>query len=545
MKRFLRLLSTILPIFCMLSCEQVDEQVVAKVPEHILTIDGWTVTKSSSIRIDMTFNLDYDPTLKEVGVLLEKNDHSQKQKQTFDLSTLRSKESVSFEGLTSGTFKVQSYLIHNLNDTVFSNEKNILVSVTILSDFIISCYPTYETNTGKAVFSENSGEGFIFFINTDNELISNDLSIKLGGQVINGLQVEESSPSDYNKKFCYMVIVNVPENLDPGQFDVELFDDSSFIATGLVLDKLSGSWERMESLYPGPRIEGTKFYFQADKYGYIGMGNPGFISQQEVYFCRFDLESHAWKQLKTLNVQPGTLMNKYGGTIVDNKAYTVMNVGNLSDTLQYAQYHIWTYDLSKDMWSDLTKMPYSGMMAQNSIIFFLNNKIYIAGGLTNANSITRKVVCYDIRNNFWSVKGHEIPLDFTGTSQYFTAFSTNTAAYLLTNDYMSLKCLKYSEATDSWTTFVAPFPIFSMGGMATFHNGRIYYAGGVVELGTAFEYSLKYCFCFDEPTQTWKQISHLPERASYGVAFDYNNTLMVGLGTGEYASTISMYRYHD
>ncbi len=544
MKRFRKLLISILPIFCLLSCEQVEEQVIVDTPEHVLTIDDWTVTAYSSVKVNMTFNLDYDPTLKEVGIQLEKNDHSLKQKQTFDLSSLHSKESAYFEGLTSGTFLVRSYLIHNLNDTVYSNEKSILVSVTDFSDFLISCYPTYVASTGKSIFSKNSDEWFGFFIHSDEILNVENILLKIGGHVVDDIQVSTSFSSDYDKKYSYMVSMYVPEELTSGQYDIEIFDNTSWNTTGLVLDKLSGSWERMESLYTGPRMIGTKFYFQSDKYGYIGMGDPGFISQEEVYFWRFNMEDYTWKQLKTLNVQPNTLMDKYGGAIVDNNAYTVMNVSNLNDTMQFAQYHIWKYDLSQNTWSNFTKMPYKEMMAQNSLVFFLNNKIYMAGGLTNGSSPTRKVVCYDIRNNSWSVKNHDVPFDFIGTSEYFTTFSTNTAAYLLTTDYMNLNCWKYTEATDSWTSFAMPFPFFTLGGMATLHDGKIFYVGGV-ELGSGFEYSLNYCYTYDEVSQSWIQIAHLPERATNGVAFNYNNTLMVGLGRGEYASTVSMYRYRD
>lgn len=178
----MKLFPSILSILCLLSCEQVEEQVIVDAPpEHVLTIDDWTVTIYSSVKVNMTFSLDYDPTLKEAGVQLEKDDHSLKQKQTFDLSSLQSKESVYFEGLASGTYFVRSYLIHNLNDTVFSNEKSILVSVTNLSDFLISCYPTYEASTGRAVFSKNIGEWFGFFIHTDNILIADNLLLKIGG----------------------------------------------------------------------------------------------------------------------------------------------------------------------------------------------------------------------------------------------------------------------------------------------------------------------------------------------------------------------------
>lgn len=531
----------ILLLISLLSCKSEDEQPTETIAaKHQITVDGLSISGSSSIKVKTTFNLAYDPTIDEIGIVLINDSNRLIGKKVFDLSTLKSMETVYFNSLRLGSYSVRSYLInHNQKDTIYSNTETIKIQTIDFNDYAITCYPTYYSADGKAVYGKNTGEFVVIFMHTNRELPIDEIKIKLGDSLLlKPDNIEKESYSEL-KKYEYYIQFNITDLIKSGLYDIELSENNVTYPTGVQLDKLGGSWERIKSLFSGKRNGGAEVYFQSGKYAYIGIVS----SYYDVTLYKFDLENYIWQDVSTsLNVSPSMIWDQTMGKIIDGKAYLLLNI--------IGDYQLWAYDIEQQKWNFITRAPSEANDASGSLVYFLNNKLFLAGGgKNNTNSTTyyRNVWCYDIVKQSWLKKNNQLPFDFYGYSSTYPSYSTfssDHSAYFIISKSTMREFWRYSEENDSWTELAMPYPMLAQGGRALYHNGLFYYVGGKL-IESYFEASTKRCYTYSEQTNTWKQIADLPNEMNNGVAFDYNNQLFFGLGYGSYESTVSMFKYRE
>lgn len=508
---------------------------------HLLSVDTISVSGSSAIKVKATYNLTYDATINEVGIMLMSNEKNMFKKKTLDLTRLKSKETIYFDSLSSGSYSVKSYLLYkNRKDTVYSNAKMITIKNIDFSNYAITCYPTYEKSDGTAVYSKASGEFVVIFLHTDREISIDEIKIKLSDNIIiNPSNISKENWSDL-KKYEYYIQLNIDDGIPSGVYNIELLENNITYHTGVQLDKLSGSWERVESLFSGKIKGGTRIYFQSGKEAYIGMGESFYISNSKINLFQFDLENYTWKELATLDLSPKSIWDQNVGIVINNIAYTLLNT--ISD------YELWAYDIIQNKWSFVTSTPSEMQRSDGALVYFLNNKLYLAGGAyTSTNNqfiYLNSVWCYNIEKKEWIKKDNQMPFKYRGFSFYYSTFSSSKSAYFILNSGSPREFWRYTEEDDSWTKLSIPYPLLSEGGRAIYHNGLFYYVGGKL-IESYFDDSTKRCYTYSEQTNTWKQIANLPNEISCGTAFDYNNQLFVGMGYGSYESMISMFRYRE
>lgn len=509
---------------------------------HELSVDSILISGSSSIKVKFTSNLAYDPGMNEVGVLLLDNTKKVIDRKVLDIATLKPKETIYFDNLSSNTYSVRSYLIHNnRKDTVFSNTKMITVQNIDFSDYAITSYPTYQASNGKAVYSRNTGEFMVLFFHTDRDLALEEIKVKLSnGMVISPASVNKENWSEL-KKYEYYIQLNITDAIPSGLYDIELLENNISYSTGIVLDKLSGAWERVKSLFPGERRGGNRVYFQSGKDAYIGIADYAYVSNSKIDLLKFDLESYAWSKLSPLELSPRTIGDYQNrGIVINNMAYVSLNT--------FYDYELWGYDMVQDKWSFVTSAPEEMKRIDGVMMYFLNNKLYLAGGAytSSANQFVylSNVWCYDIATKEWTKKNNKLPFNFRGYSSYYSTFSSSKSTYLIFNSTLPREFWRYTEDDDTWTKLSMSYPLLSECGSTVYHNRLFYYVGGRL-LESFYEGSTKRCYTYSEETNTWKQIADLPNEISGGTAFDYNNQLYVGMGIGSYESTVSMFKYNE
>lgn len=508
---------------------------------HTLSIDTISISGSSSIKVKSTFNLVYDPTINEVGVILMGNTKEVLNKRVFDLAILKSKEIICFDNLSIGIYSVKSYLLYNnRNDTVFSNTKNITIKNVDFSDYAITCYPTYEATDGKAVYSKNTGEFIVIFFHSDRNLPLEEIKIKLGNNIIiNPSNISKENWSEL-KKYEYYIQLNITDNIPAGLYDIEILENDITYPTGMQLDKLLGSWDRINSLFSGKLKGGTRIYFQSGKDAYIGLGEYSYVSNSKIDLFKFDLENYSWEELTTLDLSPKKILDQNNGIVINNMAYILLNT--ISD------YELWAYDIIQSKWTFITSAPNDMKKSYGAMVYFLNNKLYLAGGgyysTSNEFVYLNSIWCYDIEKKEWKSKTNQMPFNYMGFSYYYSTFSSDKSAYFILNNATPREFWKYTEEDDSWIKLSMPYPMLSEGGRAIYHNGLFYYVGGKL-IESFFDASTNRCYTYSELTNTWKQISNLPNEISGGTAFDYNNQLFVGMGYGSYESSVSMFTYRE
>jgi len=527
-------------IICV-SCRTEDDRnvipIIKYVGDNSLIIDNISAVNSSKIRVCATFNLAYDSTEKEIGMELFNQDNELVERKLFQTNKIKSKEFVYFEGLKAGTYHVQSYFyFDNMTDTVYSNTKSITIKNLEYNDYLITSYPEYVTMDNKSVYTRTNGKSIIFFFHTDELLYTEDLMLKLNDSLI--IKPVEGEPfSSELKKYEYQIMFYVTDKIPVGQYDIELIHSGSVYKTGCTLDKLSGNWERIKSLFSGVLEGGPRLYFQSGKYGYIGIGNYRNYEFSTININRFDLENFSWAQMKTLDVSPRRIVDFDVGAVFDNTYYCFITTYRSYDKYTY---ELWSYDIAANEWSFVTKQPTLAdtVRLDCPLTFYLNDKLYFAGGslITGGVAYPQKDVwCYDIKQKKWTVNTNSLPFDFSRISYYCSIFSSETSAYVLFNDKSDTDIVfwKFTELDHSWKKMTLPYPLITFGGVTQYHNGQFHYIGP------------NNYYIYTEKNNTWKQYASLPNNYNGGAAFFYNNQLFVGIGFGSYESTVSMFRFKE
>lgn len=133
------------------------------------------------------------------------------------------------------------------------------------------------------------------------------------------------------------------------------------------------------------------------------------------------------------------------------------------------------YDTATNKWATLAAAP-ANMAKNNAVVY--NNKIYIHGGYSNANSLLSNMYCYDIATNTWTTlatgaggrQSHSLTLVkdkiyiIGGFANSASSYQSNVVVYDITNNTYTNLGVQINRA----------------GHRAHFINNRIYLIGGAV-----------------------------------------------------------------
>ena len=116
-------------------------------------------------------------------------------------------------------------------------------------------------------------------------------------------------------------------------------------------------------------------------------------------FAKFDPTTKTWTDLPSLPVPRSSL----DAAVVDGKLYVVGGWNLQEGTAQDATWHdtALVYDLSQDQgaWKEIAKPPFSTRALATA---GHQNKLYVMGGMSSDNQITRAVHIYDPKSDTWS-----------------------------------------------------------------------------------------------------------------------------------------------
>lgn len=222
---------------------------------------------------------------------------------------------------------------------------------------------------------------------------------------------------------------------------------------------------------------------------YVGTGlDP--VSEM-IDFKVFDFEKHEWAEIPAM---PHTTERQYAcGFGNDTALYVTCGRGPNS-----AIASTWRYSIAHQHWQVVTPKPGKGLMA--AACFQFGNKIILAGGKGNNDSINYSVWEYDIVNNSWQQKSN-LPFPPVWRAAYTTL---NGEGYLLGGidsvSRFSLRLYRYSPGSDQWDLYDSlPAPRGRAYHAMQGSNNRLFVFGGFDSLKTYYNDA----FIYDPVTKKW------------------------------------------
>jgi len=507
------------------------------VGEHSLFVDKIEASGFGAIMVTGTFNISYDPSILEVGFILTNNQDNTETKKTLNLEQLRAKETIIFGNLSDGNYSVKAYLINGDNNEICSQNKSISLITNLDSDYSLSCLSDYVNKNGKPVLTVNNNDYMSISLICKNPLVSEKVYIKLSDKIFEMNFVENTGWTDGLRH--YYIDGHVTEEIPEGEHEIEIiFQDQVSFNTGIVLDKLLGKWEQLNSLYTGELRSGTKISFQSEKYG--------FLVQHEFQVWRMNFSSLQWRKMSSLKLPEYTYISESYPIQITNgdKAYvifkTVFDPYDWSgDETYYLE--IWEYNMTTDTWSQ--KMKIGGEFPHDPIVFSHKKKFYVVGGRyydaeKQIDILSDKQWIYDIENNVVNESKNPTNMIETYDGSYYSSFESEKYSYIISSSYSGwkYKILRFSEKNNLFENLESPYVMMSGMGIGYTFDNKIYYVGGRSDYGSHF-----YCYTFSEDSNKWQQIADFPFRISEGIVFKFNSKAYVGLGNGFYDTKISLF----
>lgn len=250
---------------------------------------------------------------------------------------------------------------------------------------------------------------------------------------------------------------------------------------------------------------------------YVGTGlDP--ISEM-IDFKVFDLENGKWTDMQHM---PHTTERQYACGFGNDTALFVTcgagPTGALTST--------WRYSITHQHWKAVASKPDKGVMA--GACFQFGNKLILAGGKGNNDSINYRVWEYDIANNTWQQKNN-----FPYPPVWRGAYSTlNGYGYLFGGvdsvSRFSKRLYRYTPNTDQWQLYDS-MPVSqgraynAMQGI----NNRLFMFGGFDSLKTFYNDAYSY----DPQTKVWHTAPALPAAGRKGgMSFGYGQNFYYACG---------------
>lgn len=549
-----KLITLLLLVVLLASCSEDKEEEIQYKGEHSLLLNDVQASGFGAIMATGTFNLVYDPSISEVGFILTDNRDNTETKKQIEIGSLESKETVVFNNLTDGVFSVKLYLINKKGNVIYSNSKN--VSLLTNSEYSLSCLYDYINEDGKPVLSVKNKDFISISIYCKNPIATQKVYMKLSEKPFEMNFIESSSSWEDGNRHYY-IDGYVSQNMPVGKNNIEIvFEDQTIINTGIVLNKLSGNWQQLNSLYTGV-LGGVKVAFQKEQYGFLvqkGDDSPS----NELQIWRMEFSSLRWKRMSSLVFPQRTHISEIFPTqiTIGSKAYIIFTA--YSEEYEWVDgnelymgleefFGIWEYDMDSDVWSQ--KIKIKGELPSFPVVFAHNNKFFIVGGkyydIENQIDIfSDQKWVYDAQTDSMEKSKFSGPIDmYDGV--YYSTFESQNYTYIITSDYTNwkYKILRYSKKNNTWEEIKSPYPLISGQGIGYADKSLVYYIGGRVDYATTGVHP--YCYTFSEDTNEWRQIVDFPSRISLGITFRFNSKIYVGIGAGDYESRVTMYTWEE
>ncbi|MBP1615076.1 MAG: Kelch repeat type 1-containing protein [Bacteroidetes bacterium] len=515
------------------------------VGEHSLFVDKIEASGFGAIMVTGTFNISYDPSILEVGFILTNNQDNTETKKTLNLEQLHAKETIIFGNLSDGNYSVKAYLINGNSNEICSQNKSISLITNLDSDYSLSCLSDYINKNGNPVLIVNNDDYVLISLVCKNPLVSEKVYIKLSDKIFEMNFVESTGWTD--GLWHYYIDGHVAEEMPEGEHEIEIiFQDQVSFNTGIVLDKLPGKWEQLNSLYTGELKSGTKISFQSEKYGFLVQNEIYYALLNEFQVWRMNFSSLQWRKMSSLKLPEYTYISESYPIQITNgdKAYvifkTVFDPYDWSgDETYYLE--IWEYNMTTDTWSQ--KMKIGGEFPHDPIAFSHKKKFYVVGGRyydaeKQIDILSDKQWIYDIENNVVNESKNPTNMIETYDGSYYSSFESEKYSYIISSSYSGwkYKILRFSEKNNLFENLESPYVMMSGMGIGYTFNNKIYYVGGRSDYGSHF-----YCYTFSEDSNKWQQIADFPFRISEGIVFKFNSKAYVGLGDGFYDTKISLF----
>ena len=528
-------ISSILFISC--SDDEVENKTNPKYEaEHVLIVDKIEASGFGAIMVTGTFNISYDPSISEIGFILTNNQDNRETRKKLNLEQLQSKETVLFNNLSDGNYSVKAYIVHRDNNEINSQSKSISLITNMESDYYLSCLFDYVNKDGKPVLSVNNNDYISISLICKNPLVSEKVYFKLSDKIFEMNFIESTGWTDDLRH--YYIDGRVTEDMPVGENNIELiFQDQVSFDSGIILDKLSGKWKELKSLYTGDLKGGTKVSFQNERYGFLVQIDVHYVSSTELQVWGMDFTSLQWQKMSSLKLTEHIHVLYPTSITKEEKAYIIFTT--------YNAIQIWEYDMRTDVWNRKMKLE-ERQLPYDPIIFAHKDKFYIIGGRYFDSDeqiyfLSDRQWVYDIADNSIEESKNSTNMIEMFDGYYYSTFESEEYTYIMSsyhNNVWKYKILRYSESNQSFEKVESPYVLISAKGVGYTFNNRIYYVGGISDYGAH-----QYCYTYSEDSNEWLQIADFPYRIAGGIVFKFNSKAYVGLGNGFYDTSITLHSW--
>lgn len=318
--------------------------------------------------------------------------------------------------------------------------------------------------------------------------------------------------------------VYLPDSIEPGDYEVYVYIDSSEFKCPRGIRVLSGVWTTIEDDYKGEDLIYYNTFVKDDKLYLIG-GRK--YATRITYFpvWQYNLIDHNWMRKNNFPALDNTANSMiYPQSLsVNNEAYVVLdNDGTIE---------LWRYDDGADAWSYITEYP--GVSYQNVSSFALGDKIYVGGGIKLEAEATREhgaiyanctdMWAYDVMQRQWVVCSGfpEMGSKYNGNPATTNA---NGVAYMIGSRNI---LWQYDSHADVWSELSQFHDYYRTIYHLEEKDGKLFFFGGQDNRTLQLNYNDSWAYDLEQGV--WELYAPVPEKCTYGVVFEYDDAIYTGL----------------
>lgn len=223
----------------------------------------------------------------------------------------------------------------------------------------------------------------------------------------------------------------------------------------------TNSWTQIANFTGQKRHSATSFVL--NNKAYVGTGQIPGISVYTNDFYEYDPTSNSWRQIASVGPN-----GRYGSVcfVISNKGY--LTAGFASDIGK--DNSTWEYNPTANTWVAKKAFPFTPGVKYSSS-FVINNRGYVAGGLTNVPSLgaVNINVEYNASNDTWISRATIPNNNFRYSASSLALFNSG---YLIggaiPSSSLYSNVLRYDQLTNSWTILSETIPNGALSGAASF-----------------------------------------------------------------------------
>lgn len=371
----------------------------------------------------------------------------------------------------------------------------------------------YGNENEKIADCLNKGERFTLFVNYLNDFTPQTVDVRLNKIISLEHNVDFSDYSCTNDFIRTSGKVNLPENINPGVYEIYLYVDGHEFKAEHKIKVLDGEWNVIDSTYPG-EFRGDYASFLIDDDVYV-VGGEFYVTQLTYSpVWRYNLNEKQWYQMTNF---------PHPGDVTKNEIYPYNLKYNNKGFVVIENDHtieLWRYNNISDDWSKITEYP--GIGSATTCGFIIDNSIYLGGGYFN------KEMAYD----FWSFNFitnewnqlNNLPINYSYLSCNLSCvYESKAYTYIFSNELW-----EYNPINDVWNEkSKLPGPERFTSNLVLLDN-KFYLLGG--SYSNYGHCGLKDCWQYSIASDSWELKSFMPSFFSKGIAFNYEGKIIAGLG---------------